>query len=104
MTCHRQPPPGVHTLAAHLNCNASGCHDEPVTEHLTETRNICLVCHRDKVNHEPGKICAHCHEVRPPSASAGSAKKGAPAGKGAAAVADARVPTIHRLVAAGGRR
>lgn len=71
MTCHRQPPAGAHTLDAHLTCNKAGCHNEPVTEHLTDTRNICLVCHQDKENHEPGKLCAQCHQVRPTAAKGG---------------------------------
>ena len=65
MTCHKQPAAGVHTLEAHLNCNASGCHNEPVTTHMTETRSVCLVCHQDKEDHEPGRVCAQCHQVRP---------------------------------------
>jgi len=65
MTCHRQPAAGVHTLDAHLDCNSAGCHNEPVTEHMTETRSVCLVCHQDKESHEPGKVCAVCHQVRP---------------------------------------
>lgn len=65
MTCHRQPPAGVHTLDAHLTCNTAGCHNEPVTERMTEGRSVCLVCHQDKESHEPGRICAQCHQVRP---------------------------------------
>jgi hypothetical protein len=65
MTCHQQPPPGTHTLDAHLNCNTAGCHNEPVTEHMTEVRSVCLVCHQQQENHEPGRVCAQCHQVRP---------------------------------------
>jgi len=105
MTCHRQPPAGAHTLAAHLNCNAAGCHNEPVTEHMTETRNICLVCHQDRENHEPGKVCAQCHQVRPggaagakgdvraPPSSARRQRRTAPPLSGGAGRGVAAVPT-----------
>jgi hypothetical protein len=78
MTCHREPPAGAHTLDAHLNCNGAGCHDEPVTEHMTETRSICLVCHQQQESHESGRICAECHQVRP-GAPAQPASREAPA-------------------------
>jgi hypothetical protein len=31
---------------------------------LQETRNVCLTCHTDMLNHRPGRQCAECHEVR----------------------------------------
>jgi len=80
MSCHRQPSPGVHNLEAHLNCNSAGCHNEPVTEHMTEGRSVCLVCHQDKESHEPGRVCEDCHQVRPgaalPSRAGGDALRG----------------------------
>ena len=61
--CHR-PAKADHTRQAHLGCAGSGCHSlrQPVA--LQETRNVCLTCHADMVNHRPGRECATCHEVR----------------------------------------
>lgn len=61
--CHA-PVKSDHTRQAHLGCAGSGCHStrEPVS--LQETRNVCLTCHGDMVNHRPGRECAVCHEVR----------------------------------------
>ncbi|HEX8725891.1 MAG TPA: hypothetical protein VF737_10940 [Gemmatimonadaceae bacterium] len=67
--CHRSPPPGVHTVAAHAGCAGSGCHQSPPVRVATLSRNECLLCHADRVNHEPGRMCAECHMLQPGGAS-----------------------------------
>jgi class III cytochrome C family protein len=61
--CHR-PAKADHTRQAHLGCAGSGCHTMRQPVALQETRNVCLTCHGDMVNHRPGRECAACHEVR----------------------------------------
>jgi hypothetical protein len=61
--CHA-PAKADHTREAHLGCAGSGCHTMQQPVALEETRNVCLTCHADMVNHRPGRECAVCHEVR----------------------------------------
>jgi hypothetical protein len=61
--CHK-PAKSDHTRQAHLGCAGSGCHSLSQPVALQETRNVCLTCHNDMVNHRPGRECAACHEVR----------------------------------------
>lgn len=60
-SCHPSPPVGAHTVAAHNGCAGSGCHQNPPVTTATVSRNECLLCHADRVEHEPGKDCARCH-------------------------------------------
>lgn len=72
MACHPAPPATAHTtMNVHLGCSGSGCHNPPPFEGLPQTRDVCLACHQDKVDHRPGQNCVNCH-VLPPSGSAGS--------------------------------
>lgn len=70
MSCHAQPGEGVHALDAHLGCGGAGCHSDPVVQALPPSPPSCLVCHQDQVEHNPGRDCADCHQVRgPPDAA-----------------------------------
>ncbi len=60
-SCHNAPPPGVHPLSVHEGCSASGCHAETAVADLPESRSACLVCHRDRIDHQPGRDCRSCH-------------------------------------------
>lgn len=64
VTCHVEPPPGTHDVQVHLTCSGSGCHRAPDVEAMATSRNVCLVCHRQQENHEPGGDCVECHRVR----------------------------------------
>jgi hypothetical protein len=61
--CHDQPPAPAHDLAAHRGCAGSGCHTDARVLSLPLSRPVCLACHRDRVDHEPGRECAECHLV-----------------------------------------
>jgi hypothetical protein len=66
--CHETPAPGAHDRNAHFGCGGAGCHD-PVPAAIRSaprTRELCLACHRDLVDHESGRNCADCH-ILPPS-------------------------------------
>ncbi len=62
-TCHEEPPRSVHGLSVHVSCSGSGCHAEDKVAFITSTRAACLLCHRDRVQHESGQDCAACHRV-----------------------------------------
>lgn len=67
MTCHEQPAPGAHDRTAHFGCGGQGCHD-PVPagiESAPRTRELCLVCHQDRVDHQPERTCVDCHALPP---------------------------------------
>jgi hypothetical protein len=58
--CHTAPADTtIHTLAAHGNCAA--CHTEKVIATLTPSRQLCLICHADRVKHEAPQPCYECH-------------------------------------------
>lgn len=61
--CHARFPLSAHDAAAHLGCDGAGCHREPAVFASPAARNVCLVCHRDQVDHEPGGECHECHLV-----------------------------------------
>jgi hypothetical protein len=68
MDCHRQPAPDAHTRDAHLGCAGSGCHlaAPPSVRDVPRTRQFCLSCHQDLVDHRPEGNCAECHVLPRP--------------------------------------
>jgi len=60
LTCHRGGVLAKHKVADHVEC--SQCH-KTVPQLNRWTRQICTVCHADRVNHMPGKPCETCHLV-----------------------------------------
>jgi hypothetical protein len=63
-TCHEESRK-AHTVEAHLGCGGAGCHDQArLARGLRETRNVCLTCHQEMVNHKAGRECAACHQVQ----------------------------------------
>jgi hypothetical protein len=56
---------------AHLTCSGSGCHTAPEVERVSDTRAVCLLCHQEQENHEPGGVCVECHRVRPETGDVG---------------------------------
>jgi len=63
--CHQQPPASAHPVErVHQTCSGSGCHANPPHQTLpTTTRQVCLVCHQDRKDHNPGRVCADCHQI-----------------------------------------
>jgi len=58
--CHPAPADTtIHTPAAHGNCAA--CHTDKVIATLTPSRELCLICHADRAQHEPARPCYECH-------------------------------------------
>jgi hypothetical protein len=63
ITCHAGAQSLHQRAAVHQGCAGSGCHQDAAVLNLTATRNVCLTCHNDKVNHKAGGECAKCHQV-----------------------------------------
>ena len=61
--CHVGAQPFHKRADVHQGCAGSGCHKDAAVLSLTATRNVCLTCHNDKVNHKSGGECAKCHQV-----------------------------------------
>ncbi|MGH7668138.1 MAG: hypothetical protein ACRENQ_01490 [Gemmatimonadaceae bacterium] len=75
--CHRPPSAAVHSVAIHsaaTGCAGSGCHQSPPVHVANLSRDECLVCHADRANHQPGKVCATCHMI-PPNRPASGGKE-----------------------------
>jgi len=53
-----------HQRAAHDGCAGSGCHSNATVVALPATRQVCLACHHEQVNHKPKRECAECHVVK----------------------------------------
>lgn len=60
-TCHAAFPLGTHEGTAHRGCDGAGCHRASPALAAPGPRNVCLVCHRAQVDHEPGGECRECH-------------------------------------------
>jgi hypothetical protein len=68
ISCHVTPPADAHTAEAHLGCAGAGCHEPVPFSGVPRTRNLCLSCHQDMVDHEPGRNCINCHALPRPRA------------------------------------
>jgi hypothetical protein len=62
--CHQPANEAVHREAAHRGCGGSGCHANAEVAAFPPERPICLACHVDMSEHEPGRECAVCHVMR----------------------------------------
>lgn len=67
--CHQKPADGAHGPEVHLGCSGVGCHDPipPGVKMAPRTRNLCLACHTEQVDHMVGKECATCHLLPEPT-------------------------------------
>jgi hypothetical protein len=63
LACHQKPSPTAHTRAAHLSCSGSGCHSAAPVTAAQRTRSLCLSCHQDLTDHQPGRRCIDCHAL-----------------------------------------
>ena len=78
-TCHSALA-AHRAVQVHLGCTGGACHTDRALSALGSTRNVCLACHVDQVNHKPGRDCGTCHRVHwapgaqaPTSRSSGNA-------------------------------
>jgi nitrate/TMAO reductase-like tetraheme cytochrome c subunit len=74
-SCHEQPARAAHPRSVHHGCGGSGCHADAAVLALAPTRSVCLVCHQNLVNHQPGRDCASCHATGWQAARASPGRK-----------------------------
>ncbi|HSK19928.1 MAG TPA: hypothetical protein VK912_12330 [Longimicrobiales bacterium] len=63
LACHETPASSAHTATAHLTCAGSGCHSPAPVTAAQRTRSLCLSCHQDMTDHQPGRRCVDCHAL-----------------------------------------
>ncbi len=68
LSCHRGGVQAIHPVVAHQGCAI--CHGEAVEGVSEWSRNVCTVCHADRVEHNAPVACEMCHEVPPLGQSA----------------------------------
>ncbi|MEE8594878.1 MAG: hypothetical protein V3T25_03320, partial [Gemmatimonadota bacterium] len=61
ISCHRDGAQENHEREDHALC--FDCHDEPADQIDRWTRQVCLVCHIDMVDHNAPDECADCHQM-----------------------------------------
>ena len=65
-SCHVQTDRRIHPpQRVHLGCAGSGCHSElpAAIRSVPRTREFCLSCHQNLVQHQPQKNCVDCHAL-----------------------------------------
>ena len=72
LACHAPLPLAAHDADVHEGCNGSECHTDPTVVSLPWTRSVCLACHQEQVDHEPGRDCALCHQTAAPTDGKGT--------------------------------
>ena len=63
ISCHRDGAQENHEREDHALC--FDCHDEPADQIDRWTRQVCLACHIDMVDHNAPDECADCHQMPP---------------------------------------
>ena len=63
LACHRGGVISIHPAAAHNGCAV--CHGEKVAGIDRWTRDVCTVCHADRVDHYAPNPCVACHPQPP---------------------------------------
>ena len=70
LSCHRDSPKAKHDVSfAHTQC--SQCHGDKVAGVTKWTRQVCTICHQDKVEHNAPVACDLCHEIPAMGAAGG---------------------------------
>jgi hypothetical protein len=64
-SCHPATGDAVHRAESHRSCAGSGCHAPGVAPALS--RSLCVMCHAEQKNHEPGSGCTACHHIPDPA-------------------------------------
>lgn len=62
-TCHTPPRDGAHDASVHLSCATGSCHSPERAPSPTLSRTLCVYCHAEQRDHEPGGSCAACHRI-----------------------------------------
>jgi hypothetical protein len=67
-SCHEEAPAEAHPAEVHVGCSGAGCHTPTPFDAVPRTREFCLACHQDLVEHrrESEQECAECHTLPEP--------------------------------------
>lgn len=73
LACHRadQGVKAKHMQAAIAHRPCTGCHGDKVAGLTEWSRQICTVCHTDRVQHNAPVACDQCHQMTPLSGAGG---------------------------------
>ncbi|MDP2470394.1 MAG: cytochrome c3 family protein [Candidatus Palauibacterales bacterium] len=63
LACHREGVKAIHPPVVHQGCAI--CHGEAVAGIDSWSRNVCTVCHDDRVDHYAPNDCVACHPQPP---------------------------------------
>ena len=63
LACHREGVKQIHPPVAHEGCAI--CHGDSVAGIDAWSRNVCTVCHDDRVDHYAPNECVACHQQTP---------------------------------------
>jgi nitrate/TMAO reductase-like tetraheme cytochrome c subunit len=71
LACHQTPATDAHQVTtAHVTCTGAGCHTPSPFQGVPRTREVCLSCHTDMVDHMPRRNCNDCHVLPRPRTAA----------------------------------
>jgi nitrate/TMAO reductase-like tetraheme cytochrome c subunit len=68
-SCHVEAPVEDHPIEeVHVGCSGNGCHTPSPLDLVPRTREFCLACHQDLVEHkvDDDRDCAACHTLPDP--------------------------------------
>jgi nitrate/TMAO reductase-like tetraheme cytochrome c subunit len=73
LECHTEPAPlSAHPFEqVHVGCSGTGCHTDAPVSQAIRTRNLCLTCHQNQVDHQVGQNCVECHQLPEPVSPGG---------------------------------
>jgi hypothetical protein len=63
LACHEEGVMAIHPPAAHDGCQA--CHGSRISGITEWSRQVCTVCHADRVDHNAPIACDTCHGIPP---------------------------------------
>lgn len=71
--CHEEAPAKAHPAEVHVGCSGAGCHEPTPFDAVPRTREFCLSCHQDLVEHkqDSDQECAECHTLPEPRLGGG---------------------------------
>lgn len=63
LSCHTgEREKGLHQAKAHAGSSCQTCHKPH--EWVVKSRDNCLLCHQNKVEHNAGVLCSKCHDFK----------------------------------------
>jgi hypothetical protein len=60
IACHQAAPADTHPIEVHEE-GCADCHGDGIFPAIQKTRNFCIVCHQDRIEHNADENCVECH-------------------------------------------